>query len=216
MPLHKEKFIIFPIFLTCRALKPFSITWGPFFFPNPVLDTPTNLGFDGFDASLLWVNQTHFSPSLFFHPHPLFNSLLKSSFFLKCCQSTKNSHLIIREVWTGCVSNFNRFPGKRKQIFLVPWCWLLAPTSPNKQNFQQWYTEHKTNKNMTGALGLSHSLFKILLIRLSRTQICISSHITYNSGSENLDMKGYWEKVYEFFKKSNYSLKRKLNNLLEQ
>lgn len=126
----------------------------------------------------------------------------KVKFLLKCSQSTKNYNLITREVWTGHVSSFHRFACKWKQMFLVPWCWLLAPTSPNKHNFQQWYTEHKTKeKNYDRSTWAFTSLFKILTIRLSRTQIFISSHTTYNSRSENLDMKGYWEKVRKFFKK---------------
>lgn len=70
---------------------------------------------------------------------------------------------------------------------------------------------------MTGALGLSHHYLKILTIRLSRTQIRIGFflHTTYNSGSENLDMKGYWGKksTSSLRKVITHSKKKKLNKI---
>lgn len=89
---------------------------------------------------------------------------------------------------------FTDLPGKESKYFWYRGvdCWLQphqinTTFSSDTQNTKQI----KKNNRSTWAFT---SLFKILTVRLPRTQIHISSHTTYNSRSENLDMKGYWEK----------------------
>lgn len=80
---------------------------------------------------------------------------------LKCSQSTKNSHVITREVWTWWCLQFKKFTQEKKADFFGNMV-LTDNSNLTEQTLLLEVNTHnpKQMKNMTVALRLSHHYLK--------------------------------------------------------